>query len=73
MPPAGSDGIVHCTGPLPPAAGAAQDQPAGAISDWNTVCAGTAVVSDTLAAGRSSSVGLNDAVSVSALFVTVIV
>ena len=50
-----------------------QDQPAGTVSDWNTVCAGTAVVSDTLAAGRSSSVGLNDAVSASALFVTVIV
>jgi hypothetical protein len=65
--PTGSDGLVHCTGPLPPTAGWLQFQPAGTVSDWNTVWAGTAVVSDTLAAGRSSSVGLNDAVSVSAL------
>jgi hypothetical protein len=71
--PTASDGFVHCTGPLPPAGGAAQDQPAGAASDWNTVCAGIAVASDTFAAGRSSSVGLNEAVSVSALFCTVIV
>src|SRR5262245_20786151 len=71
--PTASDGVVHCTGPMPPAPGAAQDQAGGPASDWKTVWDGTAVVSDTFAAGRSSSVGLNDAVSVSALFVTVIV
>src|SRR4029079_9815012 len=54
----GSSGLVHCTGPLPPTAGWLQFQPAGTVSDWSTVCAGTAVVSDTLAAGRASSVGL---------------
>ena len=69
----GNEATVHITGPVLPGAGMLQDQPAGTVSDWNTVCAGTAVVSDTLAAGRSSSVGLNVAVSVSALFLTVIV
>src|SRR6187551_1813418 len=63
--PTASDGVVHWIGPLPPAPGAAQVQPAGAVSDWKTVWPGTVVASDTFAAGRSSFVGLNDAVSVS--------
>src|SRR5438309_1647722 len=49
--PTASDGRVQTTGPLPPGAGVAHDQPAGAASDWNTVRDGTAVVSLTLAAG----------------------
>src|SRR5215471_907345 len=73
VPPAGSDARLHWIGPLPPIPGVAQDQPAGAVSDWNVVWAGMAVVSDTFVAGRSSSVGAYDGWLVSALFVTVMV
>src|SRR6266508_11636 len=55
--PAASEEAVQFTCPAPPAAGLAQDHPAGADSDLNTVPAGIASVSDTLSAGRSSSVG----------------
>ena len=70
--PTASDGLVHCTGPLAPAPARRRTSPR-APTATEPVRAGTAVVSDTFAAGRSSSVGLNDAVSTSALFVTVIV
>src|SRR5262245_37931896 len=55
--PGGSEATVQFTFPTPPAAGAVQDHPAGADSDLNRVPAGTALVSDTLSAGRSSSAG----------------
>ena len=71
--PTASVASVHCTGPAAPAGGVLHDQPAGAVIAWNTVWAGTAVESETLVAGRSSSVGSNGCWLVSALFVTVIV
>src|SRR5215470_4970336 len=63
--PGVSEAIVQFTLPPPPAAGVAQDHPAGADRDLNTVPAGIASVSDTLSAGR--------ALSLCWLFVTVIV
>ena len=71
--PTGIVASVHWIGPAAPAGGVAQDQPAGAVIAWNTVCPGTAVESETLAAGRSSSVGSNGCWSASALLVTVMV
>src|SRR5262249_36033192 len=55
--PEGSEAAVHFTCPARPAAGVAQDHPAGADRDLNTVPAGIASTSDTFSAGRSSSAG----------------
>src|SRR5215468_10258624 len=55
--PGASEAAVQFTCPAPPAAGVVQDHPAGADRDLNTVPAGIASTSDTLSAGRSSSVG----------------
>src|SRR5262245_58231052 len=71
--PGASEDATQFTLPMPPAAGVAQDHPAGADRDLNTVPAGIASVSDTLSAGRSSSVGRKLATSLSLLFLTVIV
>ena len=49
--PEESDADVQFTCPTPPAAGVAQDHPAGADRDLNRVPAGIASVSDTLFAG----------------------
>src|SRR5262249_55388169 len=49
------EGIAQFTLPTPPAAGVAQDHPAGVDSDLNTVPAGIELVSDTLPAGRALS------------------
>src|SRR5262245_42630893 len=54
--PGASEATVQLTCPAPPAAGVVQDHPAGTDSALNTVPAGIASVSDTLSAGRSSSV-----------------
>src|SRR3954447_23617361 len=67
--PTARDGIVHVIGPVPPIAGVVQLHPAGAVHDWHVVWAGTAVVSETFAAGRSSFVGANEGWLVSALLV----
>src|SRR5262244_3467222 len=71
--PEGSEASVQFTCPAPPAAGVAHDHPAGADSDLNTVPAGIASVSVTLAAGRSSSSGRKSSRSLSWLFLTVMV
>src|SRR5262249_54418298 len=70
VPPGGSEARLHWIGPLPPIPGVAPAQPAGAVSDWKAVWGGPALVSDTLVAGRSSSVGAYEGWFVSALFVT---
>src|SRR5579871_769876 len=69
--PAASVAAVQVTWPLAPTAGVEQVQPDGAVMAWNPVCAGIAMVIDTLAAGRSSSVGSYGCWLVSALLVTV--
>src|SRR5688572_27480983 len=71
--PEGSNGDVQFTCPALPAAGVVQDHPVGADRDLNTVPAGIASVSDTLLAGRSSSLGRKASRSLSWLFLTVIV
>ena len=55
--PGPSEAMVHFTWPLPPTGGVVQVHPAGTVTAWNPVCAGTAMVMATLAAGRSSSLG----------------
>src|SRR5437879_1830349 len=42
--PEASDGLVQVTGPFVPTAGEVQVHPAGAVTDWNVVCAGSASV-----------------------------
>src|SRR5437879_4055201 len=48
--PEASDGLVQVTGPFVPTAGEVQVHPAGAVTDWNVVCAGNASPTLTLAA-----------------------
>src|SRR2546430_686384 len=48
--PEASDGLVQVTVPFVPTAGEVQVHPAGAVTDWNVVCAGSASPTLTLAA-----------------------
>jgi len=44
-PPAGIDGVVAMIVPVAPTAGVSHVHPAGVVSDWNVVFAGTASLS----------------------------
>src|SRR5437899_13052840 len=55
--PEASDGLVQVAGPFVPAADVVEVHPAGAVTDWNVVCAGSASPTLTLAAALGPEIG----------------